>query len=273
MSPYLDQPGPIALAHRGGGAETPENSRAAVEGTLALGYRYLETDVRATADGVVVLHHDARLERTTDGEGPISARTWADVARLRDASGRRPVRLDEVLADFGGLRLNIDAKDDGVVAPLLRVIDEAGAHERVCLASFSDARLRRIRTATGGAVATSLGQAECARLVLAARGRGRLAGTLARAGALRWGVPVPDGPPAARAVCVQVPERYRGVPVVTPRFLALAHRLGLAVHVWTVDDAADMHRLLDLGVDGLVTDRPTTLRAVLRERGQWHEGL
>ncbi|WP_226924417.1 glycerophosphodiester phosphodiesterase [Georgenia satyanarayanai] len=260
-SPYLDRPGPAALAHRGGAAEVAENSRAALEHADALGYRYFETDVRRTADGVVVLHHDATLDRTTTGHGPLSALTWAQAARLRDHSGGRLVRLDEALADFPGLRLNIDLKEDGVIGPALRVVAEAGAGDRVCLASFADRRLQVVRRATRGRVATSLARQETARLVLAA--------TL---GAPARGVPTPSGTTTDRAVCVQVPVRHRGVPVVTPAFVQRAHRLGLEVHVWTIDDAPTMHRLLDLGVDGLVTDRPTVLREVLRARGEWYGG-
>jgi len=257
-APYLRFPGPLALAHRGGGGEVPENSRAALEHTVALGLRYLETDVHRTADGVVVLLHDPTLERTTDGHGRLADLTWEQAAQLRDRSGERLVRLDEALADYPTLRLNIDLKEDGVVGPALRVLAAAGAADRVCLASFSDRRLRVVRRLTGGRVATSLGRVETGRLVAAA--------TLA---APALGVPTPDGAPAARAVAVQVPPSHRGVPVVTPAFVRRAHGLGLAVHVWTIDDAPTMHRLLDLGVDGIVTDRPTVLRQVLRDRGAW----
>ncbi|PYG00530.1 glycerophosphoryl diester phosphodiesterase [Georgenia satyanarayanai] len=257
---YLDRPGPAALAHRGGGAEVAENSRAALEHAEALGYRYVETDVHRTADGVVVLQHDPTLDRTTTGHGPLSALTWEQAARLRDHSGGRLVRLDEALADFPRLRLNIDLKEDGVVGPALRTIAEAGAGDRVCLASFSDRRLQVVRRVTQGRVATSLGRQETARLVAAAT-----LGVPAR------GVPTPSGTTTDRAVCVQVPVRHRGITVVTPAFVDRAHRLGLEIHVWTIDDAPTMHRLLDLGVDGLVTDRPTVLRAVLRTRGDWDD--
>ncbi len=256
---YLGWPGPLALAHRGGAAEVAENSRAALEHASQLGYRYFETDVHSTADGVVVLLHDPTVDRTTDGRGRLSTYTWQEAARLRDRSGHRLVRLEEALADYPQLRLNIDLKEDAAVAATLRVVAAAGAGDRVCLASFSDRRLRVVRRLTGGRVATSLGRRETTRLLVAANG-----------GPAR-GVPTPGAGAAHRAVCVQVPIEYRGVPVVTPAFVRRAHRLGLAVHVWTVDDAPTMHRLLDLGVDGIVTDRPTVLRAVLRARGQWVE--
>ncbi len=257
-SPYLRMPGPLALAHRGGGEEVPENSRAALEHVVELGYRYVETDLHRTADDVVVLLHDPTVDRTTDGHGPLSELTWAQASRLRDRSGGRLVRLDEALAEFPQLRFNLDLKEDRVVGPTLRVLAEAGAGDRVCLASFSDRRLRVARRLTEGQVATSLGRVEIARLVAAVT-----------VGGPARGVPNPAGTGGDRAVCVQVPRSHRGVRVVTPGFVRRAHRLGLAVHVWTIDDAATMHHLLDLGVDGIVTDRPTVLREVLRVRGEW----
>ncbi|MPV38962.1 glycerophosphodiester phosphodiesterase [Georgenia subflava] len=256
MSDYLSGPGPIALAHRGGGREVPENSRAAVEHTLALGLGYLETDVHATADGVVVLSHDPTVDRVTDGTGAVGEMDWDRLATLRDASGERLLRLDELLSDYPDLRVNIDAKDDAVVGPLVDTLRAAGALDRVCLASFSDERLRRLRAELGPGVATSLGRRDTARLVAAARLGARVRRSVAG--------------PAQGAVCVQVPPRYRGVPIVTRRFVATAHRHGLAVHVWTVDEPAEMVRLLDLGVDGLISDRPRVLREVLTARGAWH---
>lgn len=249
-APYLQWHTPLALAHRGGGAEVPENSYAAIEHTVALGYRYLETDLHRTADGVVVLLHDETVDRTTDGTGPLDQMTWDQARRLRDHSGGRLARLDEVLADFPDLRLNLDVKEDAVVGPALRVVAEAGAGDRVCFASFSDRRLRAIRRLTEGAVATSLGRSEIVRLLVTGR-------------------PGRTQAPTGHAVCVQVPPRHRGLAVVNPQFVSQAHRLGLQVHVWTIDDAPTMHRLLDLGVDGIVTDRPTVLRGVLADRGQW----
>jgi glycerophosphoryl diester phosphodiesterase len=260
VSAYLDGPGPIALAHRGGGLEVPENSRAAVEHTVSLGLGYLETDVHATSDGVVVLSHDPTVDRVTDGTGAVGEMTWDRLARLRDRSGERLLRLDELLGDFPGLRVNIDAKDDAVVAPLVETVRRTGAAERVCLASFSDARLARLRSALGPRVATSLGRRDIVRLAAASRMPGP-----AQRRALRN---LPG--PADGSVCTQVPVSHRGVPVVTPRFVAAAHRHGLAVHVWTIDEPAQMHALLDLGVDGLVSDRPRVLRDVLTARGPWH---
>ncbi|MEE6280662.1 glycerophosphodiester phosphodiesterase [Georgenia sunbinii] len=256
------------MAHRGGGLEVPENSRTALEHTVALGYQYLETDLHRTVDDVVVLLHDDTLDRTTDGRGPLGALRWDQAALLRDRSGGRLVRLDEALRDFPSLLLNIDLKEDAVVGPTMRVLAEHEALDRVVFSSFSDARLRSVRRLTGGRARTSMGPDEIRRLVVAAALPARLGAATARA----IGVPHPGRTDGQRAHCVQVPVEHRGVPVVTPGFVAVAHALGLDVHVWTIDDRAEMTRLLDLGVDGLVTDRPTLLRDVLRERGQWPAG-
>jgi glycerophosphoryl diester phosphodiesterase len=155
-----------------------------------------------------------------------------------------------LLGDFPDARFNIDAKSDASVRPLVAAIQAAKAEDRVCVASFSDQRLRRLRELLGPAVAMSLGPRQVMRLVARARQFPILA---------RFGT----------AVATQVPARSGMVPVVTPAFVRTAHRLGLEVHVWTINDPAEMTRLLNLGVDGLMTDRPDLLRDVLRARGQW----
>ncbi|MHB1064270.1 MAG: glycerophosphodiester phosphodiesterase [Georgenia sp.] len=259
MTAFLQGPGPIAFAHRGGALEAPENSRAAVEHVVALGLSYLETDVRATSDGVAVLFHDPTVDRATNGTGRIDTMTAARLAHLRDHSGGSPLRLDELLGDHPDLRLNIDAKDDHAVEPLVRTLRAAKALDRVGLASFSDARLARLREMLPG-VATSLGRGEVVRLMAAAHGFGPVVGMRRR--------PLPG--PADGVVAAQVPARLRGRRFVTPRLVSAAHRLGLGVHVWTVNEPDEMVRLLDLGVDGLISDRPTVLRDVLTARGPWH---
>jgi len=260
VSSYLHGPGPVALAHRGGGREVPENSRTAVEHTVTLGLSYLETDVHATSDGVVVLSHDPTLDRVTDGSGAVGELTWERVSAFRDRSGERLLRLDELLGDFPTLRVNIDAKDDAVVEPLVETLRRTAAWDRVCLASFSDERLGRLRAALGPKVATSLGRRDIARLVAVSR-----LPAPAQRRALRALPGPPDGVGGTPG-----PGSHRGLPVVTPRFITAAHRHGLAVHVWTIDEPEHMHRLLDLGVDGLVSDRPRVLRDVLTARGPWH---
>ncbi|ACQ80898.1 glycerophosphoryl diester phosphodiesterase [Beutenbergia cavernae DSM 12333] len=254
--PYLAPP-PLALAHRGGLAEAPENSRAAIERMLEIGLRYLETDVRITADGEAVLAHDATLERVMGDPRPVAAVTWDEASALRDASGEGLVRLADVLRDFPRLHVNVDAKSDDAVGPLVRTVLAAGAGDRVCVTSFDAGRVRRLRAGLGDGVATGTGLADAVRLWVAS-----WLPRPARGLALRT---------VASAAVAQVPENWRGLHVLTPAFLRAAHEHGMQVHVWVVNAEADMHRLLDLGVDGLVTDRPSVLRGVLTERGQWRE--
>ncbi|SCG67667.1 glycerophosphodiester phosphodiesterase [Micromonospora halophytica] len=249
-SGYLDAPGPLAFAHRGGAADGDENTAEAFARAVGLGYRYVETDVHATADGVAVVFHDATLHRVTGTPGRIADLRWADLASVRVGGAAVVPRLDEVLAAWPRVRFNIDVKADGGVEPTVATVTRTGAGERVLLASFSDARLVRLRALTQGRVATSLGMRGVARLRLAS-----LHGRQLR---------LPES-----VVAAQVPPRYGRVPVVDRRFLAYCHRLGLQVHVWTIDEPAQMHDLLDLGVDGIMTDHVGVLRDVYRSRGHW----
>jgi glycerophosphoryl diester phosphodiesterase len=247
---FLDGPRPRAFAHRGGAAKGDENTAAAFARAVAMGYRYVETDVHATADGIPVVIHDARLDRLAGRPDPIADLTWADLRTIRVGGGSAVPRLDEVLDAWPHLRFNIDVKSGAVVAPAVAAIQRAGAGDRVLLASFSDARLARARALAGPRVATSLGMRGVARLRLASL----------------TGLPVrlPES-----VAAVQIPVRQGVIPVLTPRFLEYVHRIGREVHVWTIDDPEEMRRLLDLGVDGIMTDRVEVLRDVYSARGLW----
>jgi glycerophosphoryl diester phosphodiesterase len=220
----------------------------AFEGAVALGYRYVETDVHVTADGVVLAFHDDHLDRVTDRSGAIADLPWSEVARAR-VDGREPIPLlEDLLGTWPELRINIDPKHDEVVEPLATVLTRTGSIERVCIGAFSDRRLDRLRAMLGAGLCTSLGPAAVARLRAASYGVGR-------------------SRPAG--CCVQVPPTARGHTLVDERFVKVAHGLDLAVHVWTIDEPDEMDRLLDLGVDGIMTDRPAVLRDVLERRGEW----
>jgi glycerophosphoryl diester phosphodiesterase len=250
MSPwaFLDHPGPLAFAHRGGAGDWPENTMPAFEHAVGLGYRYLETDVHATADGVLLAFHDDHLDRVTDRSGEIAALPNATVAEAR-VDGREPIPLlEDLLGSFPDARVNIDPKHDGSVEPLIEVLRRCDAIERVCIGSFSDERIRRLRIRLGAGLCTSMGPKAVARLRLDA-----ISGRVH---------PTPAG-------CVQIPEAVRGVTVTNAAVVRAAHRVGLQVHVWTVDDPQAMARLLDLGVDGIMTDRPAVLKDVLERRDQW----
>ena len=244
---YLDHPGPIAFAHRGGASEHPENTMPAFEHAVRLGYRYLETDAHATADGMLVAFHDSVLDRVTDRKGVIAQLPWATVSQARLGDVGIPL-MEELLTAWPEVRVNIDLKHEASVAPLVAVIDRTGAHDRVCVASFSGKRLARFRRLTGGRVCTAIAPLEIGRL--------RAAG---------FGVP----PGRFAGACAQVPVRQGPVLILDRRFVEVAHRHRLPVHVWTIDDPVEMDRLLDLGVDGIMTDRPSVLKEVLIRRRQW----
>ena len=226
---------------------------AAFAAAVGLGFRYVETDVHATRDGVAVAFHDDTLDRVSDGTGRITDLPWSTVARARIA-GTEPVsRLDDLLGTWPQLRVNVDVKSARAIGPLVEAVERTRAHDRVCVASFSDARRRAVERALSRPVTTSAGTGTAARFrVAVATGRARVV-----ARALR----TVDG--------LQVPERHQRVPVVTAATVAAAHAAGRFVHVWTVNEASDMVRLLDLGVDGIVSDRADVLRDVLLSRGQW----
>jgi glycerophosphoryl diester phosphodiesterase len=266
--PYLDAPVPLAFAHRGGAAAGDENTVEAFGRAVGLGYRYLETDVQATRDGVAVVFHDRTLDRLAGRPGTVAGLTWRDLSTVRVGGAAAVPRLDEVLAAWPQVRFNIDVKVDAAVDPAVAAIGRGGAAHRVLLASFSDARLARLRRLLGPEVASSVGRRGVARLRLGSlAGRPRFGGTPVR--------PDPSAPAGrpprlpAGVVAAQVPVRGYGLPVVDRRFVAHAHRLGLQVHVWTVDDPAEIHRLLDLGVDGIMTDQVEVLREVYLSRGCW----
>lgn len=247
---FLDAPTPLAFAHRGGAAAGDENTVAAFERATSMGYRYVETDVHATRDGIPVVFHDDTLQRMLGRPERISALRYADLASIRVAGQSVVPRLADVLDAWPAVRFNIDVKADEALTPTLGVLRAAGATDRVLLASFSDARLGRIRAEVGPAVASSLGRDEVARLWGASRlGRGAT-----------W---------ASVAAAAQVPVRFGPLRVVDRRFVRHCHRLGLQVHVWTVDEPAEMHELLDLGVDGIMTDRLEVLKDVYIARGVW----
>lgn len=250
--PYLDFPGILAFAHRGGTSAHPENTMPAFQHAIDLGYRYIETDVHATRDGVLLAFHDEELDRVTDGSGRISEMDYADVARLR-VDGKEPIPLfADLLGSWPDVRINIDPKLDNAAEPLVKVLRDAGSLDRVCVTSFSGRRTAWIRGELGSDLCTGLGPMGTTRLKGAS-----LSGPLAGV----WGGFV-EG-------CAQVPTHQYGLRLVDRAFVDRAHEMDLQVHVWTIDDPAEMGRLLDLGVDGLMTDCPEILKSVLEDRGLW----
>jgi glycerophosphoryl diester phosphodiesterase len=261
MHPFLDHPGPIAFAHRGGAGEAPENTLAAFEAAVALGYEYLETDAHLTRDGVLVAFHDEHLDRVTDRTGAIAQLGIAEVEAAdagyvfsRDRGrtfpwrgrGLRIPRLVDILARWPTIRVNIDPKSDACVGPLAALLDSLDAWERVCIGSFSDRRLKRVRALGRGRACTSMGPRAVA-----------LARVLGTSGVM----------PRLGADCLQVPIRRGLVRILTKRFVDAVHRAGMPVHVWTINDETTMNDVLDLGVDGIMSDRLGVLRNVFAQRG------
>lgn len=245
---YLDHPYPIPFAHRGGAATGVENALSAFAEVQRLGYRYVETDVRTTADGVPVVFHDDHVGRLTGVDGRISALPLPAVRSLALSGGERIATLEEVLGSFPDLRFNIDLKDEGGVLGVPPVLARTAASDRVCVTSFAERRIRRVRRRLDPAVCTGLGVGGVALLLaggLVGRPYGRAAGVL------------------------QVPWSLGGGRTLPARVVHIGHAARLAVHVWTVDDPVQMRAALDMGVDGVMTDQPGLLRDVLIDRGQW----
>ncbi len=237
----LTSPRPLVFAHRGGSKIGPENTIVAFDRGLAAGADGLELDVHLSRDGVAVVHHDRLLDRTTRATGPLNARTASELSKLDVPM------LSDVLARYRGRRIIIEMKEP--TAALARtVVDEvrrAKMADLVCLGSFSVTALRAAR-AYAPDIATSGGQMEV-----------RIA--LYRS----WCYLTPGRVPYQ---AFQVPETSGSTRVVSPRFVKLAHKAGLVVQVWTVDEPDDMRRLLEWGVDGIISDRPDIAARVV---GEW----
>lgn len=236
---YLDHPRPLVLAHRGFSRTGLENSMAAFRAAVELGCTHVETDIHVTADDVVVAFHDDTLDRVTDATGPIADLPWDHVRRAR-IGGEEPIpTLEQVLVELPETHVNIDVKAPRAAVPTAAVVNRLEAWDRVCIGSFDDGTRRRTLAAMQRPVASSAATNRVRLFVVATR--------------LRWQWL------ASRALsgidCLQVPEAHDDTRVVSPRAVAMAHAADTQVHVWTVNEPHDMRRLLDWGVDGIVTDR------------------
>ena len=247
----------MAYAHRGGAyhpeIEGLENTLAAFEHAVALGYTYLETDVHTTRDGVLLAFHDAVLDRVTDTRGEIAAMTLADVRAARIGDHHQVPTLAELFDAFPDARFNIDLKSRPAAPALAAFLEERSAWDRAVVSSFSPATLREFRRRSGWRARTGAHPVEIAAYLVVPSAR--LARLLT----------------PGRPVALQVPHRRGPLVVASRGLIRRAHANGLEVHVWTIDDPVEMRELLDRGVDGLMTDRTDLLKDVLVERGQWRE--
>lgn len=252
---YLDTDGPIAIAHRGASADQPENTMAAFEAAVALGYRYIETDVHLTRDGVLIAFHDDRLDRVTKDKGKISQLDWLQIKQAR-VSGREPIpQLVDILDTWPKLRINIDPKSDAAVPAVVEIVKQCKAEHRVCIGSFSGARLNKIRKSFNGSICTSMGPLEVLKLRLASLPLPGIAGLAEK----------------SPAKCAQVPTHQWKIRLIDKPFVERAHELGQKVHVWTINDQSEMNRLLDLNVDGIMSDDAVLLKSVFMARNLWQE--
>lgn len=255
---------PAALSHRGftydetGKSNRLENSMKAFAAAVDLGYHYIETDLHGSKDGVAVVCHDPTLSRTTDSDGQINELDWADIQRAR-IGGTEPVpRLDEIFETWPELRVNIDIKDDAAAKPVAEAIERFGAHDRVGLTSFSSERRKLTESYLTKPIANGAGRTEIIPFLAATKVRSPRLATMALRG----------------VDCLQVPVSHElgplDISVVDKATIKTLHDAGKFVHVWTVDDRDEMIRLLDLGVDGIITNRADILKEVLVERDQWY---
>jgi glycerophosphoryl diester phosphodiesterase len=280
-SPWLERR-VIAFAHQGGSFEGPSSTLAAIAHAISEGASAIELDVHATKDRMIVVSHDETVDRTTNHTGSIAELTldqlremdnaywWAPGAPVTPGlaedqypdRGKAPgdrryavATLEEVVRTFPGVLLNLDIKRtdpdvepyEGLLADELRRLDRTGS---VIVASFHDSAIQKFR-ALAPEVATSAATSETGTFFFS----------------LAEGTPI--APPAC---ALQVPATFGEIEVVTERFVEAAHNLGVAVHVWTINELDEMRRLLDLGVDGIISDTPTPLVRLLRERNSWWDG-
>ena len=260
---FFDSDRPMVIAHQGGEGLRPSNTMLAFENAVALGVDVLEMDVHSTADGALVLIHDDTVDRTTDGSGRVNDLTLAEIQQLDagdywtpDEGATYPYRgqgvriptLDEVLTAFPQMKYNIEIKqvEPSIAAALCETLRFHNLTDQALIASFHPTAMNEFRAACPE-VATSMVEAEIRPFFIL--------NTVFLGGLYR--------PPGA---AFQVPEYSGSLHVLTPRFVRGAHANNVAVHPWTIDDAADMRRFLDMGVDGIITDRPDVMIEVLKDR-------
>ena len=260
---YFAPPRPRLFGHRGAAGVAPENTMVSFAVGASLGAAYLELDVHATRDGTVVVLHDPTLERTTDAVGRVSDRSWEEVSTLDagyqfgwDGShfpyrgqGIRIPTLESILRAFPERRFNIEIKQEtpSIVSSVIELLDRTGTGNRTLLAAEHDTIMREIRTATRGRIDTGISAGEAGEFI-------------DRVSRDDWTGYTPPG----RAL--QVPAFYAGIEVVSAKSVAAAHRFGIEVHVWTVNERAEVDRLLDLGVDGIMSDLPGMAAVAIAER-------
>ena len=246
--PFLNDLSFIPFAHRGGTSNAPENTLRSFQNAIDTGYLYLETDVHASADGVLFAFHDSDLQRTCGVPHKIGELQAAEIKQFT-VEGTDPIpTLEQLVSAFPHAFFNIDCKADTALEPLIRDLIEFELLDRACVGSFSDRRLRAIRSRFGEKVCTSAGPREVTAVIVGAVST------------------VLDG---QGPNCLQIPMKQGPINLASKRFIDRCQRNGLPVHYWTVDDPADINLLLDVGANGIMTDQPRNLREALDQRTMW----
>ena len=241
IHPYLDVPGVAISAHRGGSIEAPENTIESFEYSIELGSSYIETDVQLSSNGIPYIFHDNDLKRLFGKNIIFNSLHSDEIDELILFDKYKIPTLESTLQKFPDALFQIDVKTDEVVLPTMEVIKKTNSTDKVCIASFSSKRLKQVHKLYPE-ICLSMGPFEVMKLLLASFGLYRRK--------------VPGN-------CLQIPIYQYGIKLVTKRFINYIHSIGLKIHVWTINDEDTMHKLIDLGVDGIITDRPKTLKDLL----------
>ena len=241
IHPYLDVPGVAISAHRGGSIEAPENTIESFEYSIELGSSYIETDVQLSSNGIPYIFHDNDLKRLFGKNIIFNSLHSDEIDELILFDKYKIPTLESTLQKFPDTLFQIDVKTDEVVLPTMEVIKKTNSTDKVCIASFSSKRLKQVHNLYPE-ICLSMGPYEVMKLLLASFGLYRKK--------------VPGN-------CLQIPIYQYGIKLVTKRFINYIHSIGLKIHVWTINDEDTMHKLIDLGVDGIIKDRPKTLKDLL----------
>ena len=245
---YLNSDNPVAIAHRGGSYLGSENTMEAFENAINMGFKFLETDIQITRDKKLIAFHDNTLNRVTDHKGYIINKTWNELKKTKVAGKFNIPLLSDIFYNWPEINLNIDPKNNASISTLIEFLKENNFFDRVCIGSFSGKRLETLRKIFGSSLCTSAGPLEVLKLKLSSLNLRKF---------------------KIDANCVQVPLKYFEIKIIDRNFINYCHELNLKVHVWTINEIKEMEELLDLGVDGIMSDNLEGLKTVLTKRNLW----
>ena len=246
MHPFFEDYSFFGFVHRGGDEVETENTIEAFKYSSDLGFVFIETDVQATKDGHIVIFHDASLKRMAGVNKSINELTLKEINEINLLGGGKIPLLSEALETFPDLRFNIDIKTEDALEETIQIIKKMNFLDKTCLASFSSSRLKRIKNLAGPEACISSGQMDIFKMMCQSIGI-ELQATMSQ--------------------CAQIPVKQWGVPVLTKRFIETAKKQNKFVHVWTIDDIDQMFELIEFGVDGLMTDKPSVLKEAMLKKG------